>query len=414
VGLLASGCEVYDIGLGVTPMAYFAQFELKVPAVAMVTASHNENGWTGVKVGAEPPLTHGPEEMKRLCEIVMGGHYTTGTGRYTFCPEIAERYVSYLVSRVSLRKPLKVVVSTGNGTAGAFAPTVLEKVGCEVFKLYCDLDWTFPNYNPNPEDTKMLRSVQDEVLKVKADVGFAFDGDGDRIGVVDDQGEVIYSDKIGLLIARELSREYSNARFVVDVKSTGLFKSDVTLRENGASVEYWLTGHSYIKRRVRETQALAGFEKSGHFFFNEPLGYGYDDALLSALYICKLLDGRGAKLSELRKELPKTWQSPTMSPACPDDRKYAVVAQVTKIYEEIFRSEGTVCGQKVKELVTVNGVRVVLEDDTWGLVRASSNIPALVVVVESPVSEERMRQMFMEIDSRLRSVGGVGAYDQAL
>ena len=414
VGLLGSGCEVYDVGLGTSPMAYFARSELGVPALAMVTASHNENGWTGVKIGAEPPLTHGPDEMQRLRDIVMSGKYKTGSGQYTYCPGIPERYIAHLVRAVSIKKPLKVVVATGNGTSGMFAPTVLKKIGCEVHRLHCDLDWTFPNYNPNPEDVEVLKSLQEEVLKTNSAIGLVFDGDGDRIGVVDDEGEAIYSDKMGLLIARQISKEHQRARFVVDVKSTGLFETDPILRENNASVEYWITGHSYMKKRVYEKQALAGFEKSGHFIFNKPIGSGYDDAMVSALTICQMLDSSGRRLSELRGDLPKTWQSPTMAPTCPDERKYDVVKQVTEVYEDMARSQKEVCGQRIKELITVNGIRVVLEDGTWGLVRASSNKPSLVVVVESPSSEEKMKAMFVEIDSRLQSIGGVGSYDQTL
>src|SRR5713226_568945 len=269
-GLQAAGCKVHDIGLCMTPMAYFAQFELDVPCVAMVTASHNDNGWTGVKMGANRPLTFGPDEMTRLKEIVLNAKYDLkGGGSYQFHENFPARYIADLTKRPKLRRKLKVVCACGNGTAGAFAPQVLEAVGCEVIRLDCELDHTFPKYNPNTEDMKMLHAMRDEVLCVKADVGLGFDGDGDRCGVVDNEGEEIFADKVGVMLARDMSAQRRGATFVTDVKSTGLFMTDPVLIRNGAKVEYWKTGHSYMKRRVNEIGALAGFEKSGHFFFNK-------------------------------------------------------------------------------------------------------------------------------------------------
>src|SRR6195256_3949458 len=260
-GLLAAGCKVHDIGLAVTPMAYFAQFELDVPCVAMVTASHNDNGWTGVKMGANRPLTFGPDEMTKLKEIVLGARFDLkGGGSYAFVENFPARYMADLTSRPKLKRKLKVVCACGNGTAGAFAPRVLEAAGCE-------LDHTFPNYNPNTEDMKMLHAMRDEVLRTKADVALGFDGDGDRCGVVDDTGDEIFADKVGVMLARDISAQHKGATFVADVKSTGLFMTDPVLIANGAKTDYWKTGHSYMKRRVNEIGAVAGFGKYGHFFF---------------------------------------------------------------------------------------------------------------------------------------------------
>jgi phosphomannomutase / phosphoglucomutase len=415
-GLMTAGCRVHDIGMGVTPMAYFAQFALDVPCVAMVTASHNENGWTGVKMGAARPLTFGPDEMSRLKEIVLGAAFIPRPGgAYEFIQGFAERYMADLANRPKLKRKLKVVAACGNGTAGAFSPNVLERVGCEVVPLDCELDWTFPNYNPNTEDMKMLHALRDEVLRTKADVGLAFDGDGDRCGVVDDEGEEIFADKVGVMLARDLSAQHGGGIFVVDVKSTGLFLTDPVLQENGAKADYWKTGHSYIKRRVAELGALAGFEKSGHFFFNPPVGRGYDDGLIAALAICDMLDRNpDQKMSDLRKALPRTWGSPTMSPHCDDEKKYAVVDEIVRHFSAAKENGDEVAGQPIRDLLTVNGVRVTLEDGTWGLVRASSNKPELVVVVESPVSEARMREMFAAIDAALRVHPEVGAYNQTI
>src|SRR5437899_12453238 len=415
-GLLASGCKVHDVGLCMTPMAYFAQFDLDVPCVAMVTASHNDNGWTGVKMGANRPLTFGPDEINRLKAIVLEGRYKLrGGGAYAFVDNFPARYIADLTDRPKLERRLKVVCACGNGTAGAFAPRVLSEIGCDVVPLDCELDHTFPKYNPNTEDMKMLHAMPDEGLRVKADVALGFDGDGDRCGVVDNEGDEIFADKVGVMLARDISAQRKGAIFVADVKSTGLFMTDPVLRAHGAKTDYWKTGHSYIKRRVNEIGAVAGFEKSGHFFFNEPLGRGYDDGLLFALAVCDMLDRNpGKSMADLKNALPKTWSSPTMAPHCPDEVKYQVVEEVVKHFEQAKARGEKVAGEEIRDLVTVNGVRVTVADGTWGLVRASSNKPELVVVVESPVSEPRMRDMFKAIDGVLRTHREVGAYNQTI
>lgn len=415
-GLMAAGCRVHDVGLALSPMAYFGQFDLDVPSVAMVTASHNENGWTGVKMGCERPLTFGPDEMSRLKEIVLSSafRYRDG-GSWRYIAGFAERYIADLIDRPKLSRRLKVVVATGNGTAGAFAPRVLEALGCEIVPLHTDLDYNFPNYNPNPEDLEMLHDVAASVLSSNADVGLAFDGDGDRCGVVDNHGQEIFADKVGVLLARDIAARNPNAQFVVDVKSTGLYNTDPVLKQLGASTDYWKTGHSYIKRRVNDLNALVGFEKSGHFFFNTPLGRGYDDGLVAALAVCDMLDRNpGRSIAELNDDLPKTWGSPTMSAHCPDEIKYAVAERVRERVEQMAASGKPLAGHAITDLITVNGIRVVVEDGTWGLVRASSNKPELVVVVESPVSETKMREMFTAIDGLLRENSDVGAYNQTI
>jgi len=415
-GLLAGGCEVHDIGLALSPMAYYAQFALDVEGVAMVTASHNDNGWTGIKMGLSRPLTFGPDEMSRLKEIVLAGDFETRVGgRYIFVPDMAELYIAMLADRPKLKRRLKVVAACGNGTAGAFAPQVLEAVGCDVVPLNADLDHSFPNHNPNPEDLAMLHAVASKVKETGADVGLAFDGDGDRCGVVDNEGNEIFADKVGVMLARDISGLHKNATFVADVKSTGLFMTDPVLAANGAKTTYWKTGHSYIKRFSHETKALVGFEKSGHFFFNPPLGRGYDDGIVAALAVCDMLDRNPDKsMADLKNNLPKTWQSPTMSPHCADEVKYGVVDKIVAHFEEMAKNGGEVAGQKIRELITVNGVRVVLDDGTWGLIRASSNKPELVVVVESPTSEANMKAIFSALDAELQTHPEVGAYNQKI
>jgi len=418
IGLVAAGCEVLDIGLAVSPMAYFAQFDLDAPCVAMVTASHNENGWTGVKMGAQRPLTFGPDEMGRLKEIVLGGKWEQRPGgSVAHIAGVAERYIADAAERISIKRPLTVVAACGNGTAGAFAPEALRRMGVAVVvEMDCELDWSFPKYNPNPEDSVMLHAMAKAVKEFGADLALGFDGDGDRCGVVDDEGEEIFADKIGLMLARDLSALHKDATFVVDVKSTGLFATDAVLKANGAKTVYWKTGHSYIKRKTAELGALAGFEKSGHFFLNPPIGRGYDDGLIAAAAILAMLDRNpDKKLSDLKKALPVAWTSLTMSPHCADEEKYGVVDDVVREYTEFARAGGTILGRKIVDLVTVNGVRVALEDGSWVLVRASSNKPEIVVVVESTRSEDDMRALFHEeVKPRLAKRPQVGAYNQEI
>ena len=412
-GLISTGCNVEDIGLCLSPTIYYSQFKLNSDAVAMITASHNENGWTGIKMGIEKGLTHCKEEMSELKEIVLNKKFITGEGSYKKINDFNKKYIKDL-SNNKIKNKVKVVAACGNGTAGIFAPEILRNVGCEVIELDCKLDFNFPKYNPNPEDMKMLNEIAKCVKENNADVGFGFDGDGDRVGVIDNNGNEIFADKIGLLIARDISNKHTESKFIVDVKSTSLFENDEILKKNNCQTVYWKTGHSYIKRKVKEDKAIAGFEKSGHFFFNKPLGYGFDDGINSAIQICHLLDNYGKKLSNIIDTLPKTYQSPTMSPFCKDDEKYKVVDQITNEISKLEKDNYKIDGINIKKINTVNGVRFTLEDGSWGLIRASSNKPCLVVVVESTTSDSRKKNIFNFIDKILTSTGKIGAYDQKI
>jgi phosphomannomutase / phosphoglucomutase len=413
-GLISTGCYIEDIGLSLSPMVYFAQFNLDADAVAMVTASHNENGWTGVKMGIKKGLTHAPEEMKELKEITLSKNFVSGNGKEKKIQDFQTIYKKDLINNNKIKRKIKTVVACGNGTAGIFAPDVLRGIGCDVIELDCNLDWTFPKYNPNPEDLEMLREIAKAVKINKADIGFGFDGDGDRVGVIDNEGNEIFSDKIGLLIARNLSLSHKNSKFVVDVKSTGLYTNDKILNKNQCETIYWKTGHSHIKRKVHNEKALAGFEKSGHFFFNQPLGYGYDDGINSAIQVCHLIDTQNKKMNEIINELPNTYQSPTMAPYCKDEEKYKVVKDMIEQFKKIKNDKKKIDNQEIKDLLTVNGIRFTFKDGSWGLIRASSNKPSLVVVTESPTSNERKMKIFQFIDEMLQKTGKIGKYDQKI
>ena len=413
-GLISTGCYLEDIGLSLSPTVYFAQFNLQADAVAMVTASHNENGWTGVKMGIQKGLTHAPEEMKELKDITLNEKFTKGEGKEKQIDNFQKIYKEDLINKNKINKKIKAVIACGNGTAGVFAPDILRGIGCEVIELDCNLDYTFPKYNPNPEDLQMLHAISEAVKDNEADIGFGFDGDGDRVGVIDNKGNEIFSDKIGLLIARNLSKKHNDSKFIVDVKSTGLYAKDKILLENNCKTIYWKTGHSHIKRKVNAEKALAGFEKSGHFFFNEPLGFGYDDGINSAIQVCHLLDNQNKKMSEIFNELPNTYQTPTMAPFCKDEEKYKVVEDLVNKVQEIKKNKIKIDHQIISEIITVNGVRFSFEDGSWGLIRASSNKPSLVIVTESPTSNKRKKEIFYFIDKLLQETGKIGKYDQKI
>ena len=413
-GLISTGCNVEDIGLSLSPTVYYAQFNLNSDAIAMVTASHNENGWTGVKMGIKKGLTHAPEEMKELKNITLNKKFVEGKGSIKKIENFKNIYSEDLIKKNKINKKIKAVVACGNGTAGVFAPDILKSIGCEVIELDCELDWTFPKYNPNPEDLEMLHAIAKAVKDNEADIGFGFDGDGDRCGVIDDKGNEIYSDKIGLLIARNLASKHNNSKFIVDVKSTGLYSKDKVLLKNQCKTIYWKTGHSHIKRKVNLENALAGFEKSGHFFFNQPLGFGYDDGINSAIQVCHLLVNQNKKMSEIINELPKTYQTPTMAPYCKDEEKYIVVDDMVKKIQQLKSENAKIENQLITEVLTVNGIRFSLEDGSWGLLRASSNKPSLVIVTESPTSDTIKKSIFNFIDDLLQKTGKIGEYDQKI
>ncbi|WP_371168518.1 phosphomannomutase/phosphoglucomutase [Aliiroseovarius sp. 2305UL8-7] len=415
-GLTAAGLWVSDIGMVLSPAAYFAQYHLGINNVAMVTASHNPNGWTGVKFGCDFSSTLGPEDVAELKHIVMTQAFKPRSGGgITRVSGLKKAYIDDLVTGVSIARPLRVVCATGNGTAGAFVPEILRRAGVEVIERHCNLDHAFPHYNPNPENLEMLRDMGEVVREHSADLGLGFDGDGDRIGIVDENGEEIFSDRLGLLLARDLAPRFLGARLLVDVKSTGLYGTDPVLAKNDVHVSYCKTGHSHMKQALRQSGAFAAFEKSGHFYFAPPLGRGYDCAPAVALRLCELMDRRKSdSVSQLAADLPQCWTSPTLSPFCPDDQKYKVVEKLTSRLEQMCRNSEPIAHREIVQILTADGARVQFADGDWALVRASSNTPNLVVVCESQHSHADLAALFNAFDTVLRSTCDFGAYDQLI
>lgn len=416
LGLLSTGAYVVDAGLLLSPALYFAQYHLDIPAGAMITASHNQNGWTGIKLAQGFSKTFEPPEVKQFRAIVESGQFQEGAGRYRAVEGMRERYIEDLVSRVRAQRRLKVVVNTGNGTAGLFTPDAFRRAGFEVVEVHTKLDWNFPNYNPNPEHIKFLKSIGQAVREAKAVLGVGVDGDGDRLGIVDDRGNEVFSDKVGLLLARhlipEVLKEKGEPKFVIDVKSTSLFEKIV--KPLGAQVIWEKTGHSYIKAAVRNNQATAGFERSGHMFFSSPWGRGYDDATLSGLIFAAMLSQEDRTLSQILAKLPRSYQSPNMQPHTDDRVKYDVVARLRARYEEDFQQGRQLAGVAMERLITINGIRVQFVDDSWFLVRASSNTPTLVILGESFSTKKRLYEMMEEVFARLKVFPEVGKFDQLM
>jgi phosphomannomutase / phosphoglucomutase len=406
LGLIGAGLEVLDIGLATTPMAYFAQFYLGIPALAQITASHNENGWTGVKMGHGLARTLGPEEMERLKVLALEDEpaWRPGGG-YRRVDGVDRAYVEDLLSTGRLAAPRRVVLSTGHGTAGPVALEVLAGVGCEVIPLHTDLDWDFPHGNPDPESEAFLAALGGAVARAGSAIGLGLDGDGDRLGVVDESGRVIYADKVGLLLARWVAGQVADPRFVVDVKCTGLVSDPAVLP---GRVTWERTGHSYIKRAVEREGAHLGFERSGHFFFRPPFGRGYDDGLLSALWLLRMLETSGRTLEDLAADLPPTFQSPNLQPAVDDERKYLVVEEVTRRLERLAATGGSLAGVPVVRVITLNGARAECADGSWLLVRASSNRPSLVVLAESRTGPARTAALVAAARAMLGELPGVG------
>jgi len=415
IGLLSTGMNVIDIGLTVTPGLYFAQYHLDIHAGAMITASHNENGWTGIKLAHGLSKTFEPPEIEEFRAIVEKGDFAKGSGRYDTAGT-NDAYIDDLAGSAKLGRKLKTVIATGNGTAGLFTPEVFRRIGCEVIEVHTEADWTFPNFNPNPENMKFLESIGEAVRTHRADCGIGLDGDGDRLGVVDDRGELIFSDKVGVLIARFLIPKVLERKgkpvFVADVKSTSLFEK--LLVPMGAEIHWEKTGHSYIKAAVRNHKATAGMERSGHMFFNQPFGRGYDDGTLAGLRFVEMVASQPKRVSELLYGLPRSYQSPNMQPRCADEVKRDVVARIQKAYEAIQAEKMPLAGRRITKVITINGIRAHFDDDSWFLVRASSNTPTLVVLGESYTTRRRLYDMMEEVIGRLRAMPEIGEFDQTM
>jgi len=378
-GLLSAGCNVIDIGLTLSPVLYFAQHHYHCPGGVMVTASHNPDDWSGMKLSDGLSRTLGPAEMKELFQLVASGERVRGSGKYE-SRDVRSAYVERLTDGVKLDRPLKIVVECGNGGAGVFAYEILQRIGCLTFQLYCDPDTSYPNYFPNPSNLKARKRLREMVTHpyIQADIGLGFDGDGDRIGVQDGQGRDVWSDVMLIFLARQMLARKPGSQIVFDVKCSQALIEEI--ESNGGKPVMWKTGHSHIKAKLHELNAELAGERSGHIFFNEGY-YGYDDALYAAVRLLEYLASQKHSFAELLETVPKYVTSPEIAAHCADEVKYRVVEELVGEFKKEY-------GDKV---IDINGARVVF-DDGWGLVRASSNLPELVIIFEAK-TEERVREI---------------------
>ena len=388
--LTESGINCVDIGTVTTPMSYFAQYHFKTKGLCMITASHNPAGWNGLKLGMDFSNTLGPADIGHLYTLIEEENYAGGKG-IVRKEDVRDAYIADLVGRTKIPRLLKVLVNTGNGTAGLFAPELFRKAGCEVIEHFTNVDPSYPNYTANPDGEKMMQDTGAQVLKNKCDIGIAIDGDGDRLGIVDEKGQIVWPDRYMMLLSRLVLAKHPGAKIVFDVKVSEALPEDITA--HGGVPIMWKTGHSYIKAKLSEENAALAGEMSGHIFFGDDF-YGFDDAFYAGLKMLEYLSQNTKTVSELIASTPYYISTPTIQVKTTDEEKYKIVDELVKI----FKNEGY-------KVVDINGGRVYVKNG-WGLVRASSNTPSLVLRFEAKTQEnlDHIKDLFKEKLAAFKSV----------
>ncbi len=389
--LVERGMNVKFIGLCITPMLYYAQYLYKCEGAVMITASHNPNGWSGFKFAKGYSKTLEPEDIREVYDLVMDLPKVSDDAQRGFADIVnaRDRYVHEIVSRMKMGKNIpKVVIDAGNGGAGLIAYEVFFKLGCLTFQLNCDPDIKYPHYFPNPSNLKARERLRELVLHpyIRADIGIGFDGDGDRIGVIDETGKDIYSDIILAVLSKQLLEKKPHATIVYDVKCSKTLEQ-VIVANNGNAV-MWKTGHSYIKSKMHEINAELGGERSGHIFMGGDDYYGFDDAVFVAAKLVEYLSNQTKTISEIAGSFPQYVTSPEIKAYCADTKKYDAVHHITDYFKDKYPG-------KVFDLC---GARVTFEHG-WGLVRASSNLPEIVIIFESDTVEHllEIRQILKDV-----------------
>jgi phosphomannomutase / phosphoglucomutase len=390
-GLKSTGCEVLDIGLSTTPMLYWAQYYFQTEGGVAVTASHNPAGWNGVKLAVGYSMTTNSEQLREIYQIIESEEFAEGSGKANETP-IDDAYIEDIIKRLHIEGQPKVLLNTGNGTAGVIGPRLLRAAGCEVVELHTNLDATFPHYPANPSVVEMMEDTGAHVRSSHADLGIAIDADGDRLGITNESGTIIWADMYMIPLIRDLLKEKPGAKVIYDVKCSAALEEDI-LAHGGVPI-MWKTGHSFIKEKIFETKADLGLELSGHIFIVHGY-YGFDDALFTALKIVESLTVNQKRLSEFLADVPKWFSSPVYNVHCADEEKYTVATQLT----QSFKAQGY-------QVIDLSGARVIFEDG-WGLVRASSNLPELVLRFEAR-TESRLKEIEQMFRNILREYPDVG------
>ncbi len=384
-GLLSTGLSVIDLGVVATPVFYFSLFHLDVNGGVMITGSHNPPEFNGFKMCLGKTTIFG-KEIKKIEEIIKKGDFKKGDGKVSTY-DISDPYKTYLKENVKLKRSVKVVIDPGNGTAGVFAYPIMKDIGCDVLCINCEMDGNFPNHHPDPTVLDNLKDLKEAVLKNGAELGIGYDGDADRIGVIDERGEVIWGDQLMIIFSRDILEKNAQATIIAEVKSSmNLFEE---IKKCGGKPIMWKTGHSLIKQKMKEEGALLAGEMSGHIFFADRY-FGFDDAIYASLRLLEIVSKQNKKVSEMLKDVPKTYSTPEIRVDCPDEAKFEVVERIKEKLEGKY------------EMICVDGVRVVFNDG-WGLIRASNTQPVLVLRFEAK-SEKRLLEIRKFLEEKLLEV----------
>ncbi len=386
-GLLSTGCDVTDIGVCPTPVLYFSITHFDQQGGVMVTASHNPPEYNGFKLCIGTDSIFG-KDIQKIFKIISNASFSQGNGSL-FAADAIAPYKSFVEKNISIPRTLKVGLDAGNGTAGVVAVPVIKNLNCQVHDIYCDMDGTFPNHEADPTVASNLSDLIKLVREKSLDVGIAYDGDGDRIGVVDDKGNIVYGDKLVIIFAREILSRKPGATVISDVKCSKTLFDDI--EKHGGRAMMWKTGHSLIKQKMRLEKAELAGELSGHMFFSDRF-LGFDDAIYASCRLIEILSKTGKRISDLLSDVPQTYSTPEIRVSCPDEKKFVVVEKVT----DFFRQSHNV--------IDIDGVRVLFEDG-WGLIRASNTQPALVLRFEA-MSEKRLEEIRELIESALERIKG--------
>ncbi len=389
-GLTSVGCDVTDIGMVPTPVVYFSMIHYKKNNAVMITGSHNPPEYNGFKLCKDSYALYG-DEIQEIRKILESGNFIEGSGTVTR-KDVTNDYVNFIKERISLRRRLKIVIDAGNGTGGEISERIFRELGCDVIPLYCEPDGSFPNHHPDPTIDEFLNDLIETVKRERADIGIAYDGDADRVGFIDDKGRIIRGDQSLILFSREILRKHKGSKIIFEVKCSQAVIEDI--ERNGGIPIMYRTGHSFIKKKMKEENALLAGEMSGHFFFADNY-YGYDDAIFASARMAELLSRSEKNLSEIISDIPRYISTPEIRIRCRDDEKFRIVESIV----EKFKREYSV--------ITVDGARIQFKDG-WGLVRASNTEPALILRFEAKTKEElnRIEQIITDELRRFPSISG--------
>jgi phosphomannomutase/phosphoglucomutase len=389
-GLVDSGCEVTDIGVVPTPLLYYSAVHLNADGAVMITGSHNPSEFNGFKTVCGPGTLHG-EAIQDVRKLIEARDFAHGRGSHQDM-DVSTAYIDQIAPQFEFERRIKVVVDAGNGTAGPVMHRLLSRLNVEAAEMYFEMDGRFPNHHPDPTVPENLNALRDAVKAQKADLGIAFDGDSDRIGAVDENGDVIYGDMLLLIFGREILTRKPGATFIGEVKCSQVLYDE--LKRLGGNPIMYKTGHSLIKAKMKQEHAELAGEMSGHMFFADRY-FGYDDALYAACRLMEIVSKSGKPLSAQLEGLPKMVSTPEIRVDCPDESKFQVVELVAEQF------------QKTHKVISVDGVRVLFENG-WGLLRASNTQPVLVMRFEAD-SEDLLNQYRREVESALeRAKAGIG------